>query len=224
VFVLISNPSRTMNKSWKVAIFVVFVFFISNSIAQVNPGPGNYFVDCIKPDGELPCTNANDVIIDSFSVTDVNGNPISCVSCSDGLATAYLKIIYHKNAASDRYNVFAVFWVDQNDNGAYDPGEEFRFCLDSTLSDNNPHVAVIPISWTCGKDLVLRGDRDLSKEEGPRVTWEDPTGSPTCDECITCLKSGCHQAGKWNNNTMHRHSTIFCHMSGNSSNTADVYR
>ena len=172
------------------AIFICMAFLISNSIAMAVWG--NYFVDCVKSDGELPCTNANDVIIDSFAITDSGGNPVSCVSCDDGTATAYLRINFHKNAASARYNVFAVFWVDTNDNGVYDSGEEYNVCLDNRLTYNNPRYVVIPVSWPCGKDLVIRGDRDPSKEQGPRVTWD------VDDDMDTCFQWECHPPGKWN--------------------------
>lgn len=162
--------------SYKVVwLLFIVILAIGPAFAQitnpVNSGPGDYLAGC--PGSYTPCT-ANDVHIyeDSYAIVDSSGNPLSCLSCVDGEASAYLKVDYICTA-NTRYNVYFLFYIGD------DP---YRVCLDDYIqATDGRQSATIPITWNCNEPLILTGPLDSSACGGPVVAWDQQVPA-TCDE------------------------------------------
>lgn len=124
---------------------------------------------------------------DSFKITDGSGNDIKCSDCSGGTKTVYLSGNYWRNTGNDnRYDVWFMFWIDNNGNGLYDSGEGYTKLLECIMEDELVHTFSVPIVWNCGSPITIRD---------PRVTWE--VSGKWDEDCDGDSKDNCHISSKY---------------------------
>lgn len=160
------NPMRHFSYVFVLYAMLIFSLLALNAIAQVgvvNPGPGNYIVDCAGT--YTPCT-ANDVEVDpeSYSVVNADGTPLYCGECNEtDYSNAYLQVKY-RATANERYNVFLLFYIGST---------QYRVCLDDLVPAGADWKTVrFPIAWKCDESLILTGPIG-STCTGPILTWSN---------------------------------------------------
>jgi PKD domain/Immunoglobulin I-set domain len=172
--------------SFSVLLFAIFLIPCMNPVGAVvtDPGPGNYYTCDYSG-----CT-ANDLTVTSFTVTDANGNPLSCAACDNGIGAAYVTASV-SSTAQNRYNVFLLA------NG-------HRYLIAATMNKNTPVKVTIPVTWNCGAtNLAITGPgRCPGASGGPVITYsqqdlgannnkEAQIGTPPVTDCHTGSKCYC---------------------------------